>query len=245
MPSEMSAERLLTEAQTLRNRLRDMDSISDSVIMEAQNLNHKMESLREYNENQLISDHNQSNNSFNHHDGTSSNTGTIIYHQPRLSLISRMQRESKMLRRLEQENVQLKCALEEHKQALEMIMAKYRQQVSTLVALDRTDRAMATQPPQVIAFNQDVRFALDGYEDKMKEMAAVMQEACRIDEAKASKDEQKIARLEKENAELRRLLLVPPVYPVEPDNDPVKETKDEYEEEQETQDEPDRDDTSE
>lgn len=208
MPSEMSSERLLAEAQQLRNRLRELDSTSDRVIIDAQNLNRKMDSLREYNADQVIPDHSDHNNE--------SNTDTIIYHQPRLSLISRMQRESRMLRRLEQENIQLKCALEDHKQALEMIMAKYRQQVSTLIALDRTDRALASQPPHVVAFNQDVRYALDGYEEKVKEMVAVMQEACKIDEDNATRDEQLISRLEKENTELKRLLLVPPEYPPEP-----------------------------
>lgn len=52
---------------------------------------------------------------------------------PRSSLIMAIQRESKQLEALEKENRDLRIALEDHQNALELIMSKYRQQVSQLV----------------------------------------------------------------------------------------------------------------
>ena len=52
---------------------------------------------------------------------------------PRSSLILAIQRESKQIQALEKENRDLRVALEDHQNALELIMSKYRQQVSQLV----------------------------------------------------------------------------------------------------------------
>ena len=73
-------------------------------------------------------------------------------HRPRSSLIINLLQENTQIRELQQENKELRLALEEHQSALEMIMRKYRQQVFKLVLASKLDKeALKGQnaPPQV------------------------------------------------------------------------------------------------
>ncbi|XP_046688824.1 FGFR1 oncogene partner 2 homolog [Homalodisca vitripennis] len=53
--------------------------------------------------------------------------------RPHSVLIAGIQQENRHLRELQQENRELRAALEEHQNALELIMSKYRQQMTQLV----------------------------------------------------------------------------------------------------------------
>lgn len=59
--------------------------------------------------------------------------------RPHSVLIAGIQQESRHLRELQQENRELRAALEDHQNALELIMSKYRQQMSHLFSLSKQD----------------------------------------------------------------------------------------------------------
>lgn len=59
--------------------------------------------------------------------------------RPHSVLIAGMQQESRHLRELQQENRELRIALEDHQNALELIMSKYRQQMTHLVNISKQD----------------------------------------------------------------------------------------------------------
>lgn len=59
--------------------------------------------------------------------------------RPHLQLITGIQRENRHLREIQAENKELRSALEDHQNALELIMSKYRQQTASLLRLSKTD----------------------------------------------------------------------------------------------------------
>jgi hypothetical protein len=59
--------------------------------------------------------------------------------RPHSALVAGMQQENRYLRDLQQENRELRAALEEHQNALELIMSKYRQQVTQLIHSSKID----------------------------------------------------------------------------------------------------------
>ncbi len=54
-------------------------------------------------------------------------------HRPRANLIMGLLQENNQIRELQQENKDLRLALEEHQSAIELIMTKYREQVVKLM----------------------------------------------------------------------------------------------------------------
>ena len=85
----------------------------DILISEATNLQNKLIAMRQYKEevNKL---------------------NDIADHRPRSTLILGSQLENQRIQNLEQENRELSITLAEHQSALELIMNKYREQVSEL-----------------------------------------------------------------------------------------------------------------
>lgn len=58
---------------------------------------------------------------------------------PHVQLITGIQRENRHLLEIHAENKELRNALEDHQNALELIMSKYRQQIASLMRLSKTD----------------------------------------------------------------------------------------------------------
>ena len=69
----------------------------------------------------------------------------IARHRPRSNLIMGLVQESSQIRELQQENKELRLALEEHQSALELIMSKYREQVYKLVMVNKLDQKAGSQ----------------------------------------------------------------------------------------------------
>lgn len=217
------------------------------------------------------------------------NLSCVSNQGPRSSLILAIQRESKQLEALEKENRDLRIALEDHQNALELIMSKYRQQVSQLVKYNvacqrlhelnsscccsdsslpqnsqgKQNRAEQPQPSLVPQTSQNTvkhnkkvfsncsstnsspgsssgsvkdlskqaihkeassqksqsthslaagphvslqNHLLNMHKEKIMEMAAVMMKAVDLDEAVASRDQERLAQLQLENQGLRELL---------------------------------------
>lgn len=62
--------------------------------------------------------------------------------RPRIALVAGIQQESKHITDLQQENRELRIALEEQQNAVDMIMSKYREHVSKLMECKRLDEQL-------------------------------------------------------------------------------------------------------
>jgi len=125
------------------------------------------------------------------------NLNEVAHNRPRAQLVLGIQQENRHIRTLQQENKELRAALEEHQNALELIMSKYRQHVTRLVNAPH---------PDFTNINQLKIQALAERTEKVCEMAAVMKEAVRVDEAACNQQQETVVRLITENKGLRELL---------------------------------------
>ena len=81
------------------------------------------------------------------------NLNEVAHNRPRAQLVLGIQQENRHIRTLQQENKELRAALEEHQNALELIMSKYRQHVTRLVSLMSAAQSkhLATPNPEYTA----------------------------------------------------------------------------------------------
>lgn len=124
----------------------------------------------------------------------------VAHQKPRSTLIMTLQRESKQLRHLENENRELKCALEDHHFALELIMSKYRQQITQLIKVEKAEKEFLNMD------KNGSKELLQKHADKICEMAAVMNKAAEIDEINMQKERELLFQLKAENEGLREML---------------------------------------
>merc|ERR1711953_301943 len=125
------------------------------------------------------------------------NLNEVAHNRPRAQLVLGIQQENRHIRTLQQDNKELRAALEEHQNALELIMSKYRQHVTRLVNAPH---------PDFTNINQLKIQALAERTEKVCEMAAVIKEAVRVDEAACNQQQETVVRLVTENKGLRELL---------------------------------------
>lgn len=174
-----TVEKLLSDAATLVGRLKEHDVTADILITQTQNLHKRIEAMKEYQDD--ITELNE-----------------IAKHRPRSTLVIGIAQENRQIRELQQENRELRLALEEHQSALELIMKKYREQVNTLINTNRWETTLANAQDQ----SQDMEKLVD----KICEMANVMQKSVNVDEDASIKDKERLTQLEIENKGLRELL---------------------------------------
>ena len=120
----------------------------------------------------------------------------------RNAIIVTIQRESKQLRKLETENRDLKCAIEDYQFVLELIMSKYRHQTNELIKLDKLEKECLNSE------TNNSNEVIEKLMNQICEMASVMNESIRADENSYLKEEELIARLKLENKTLRELLKI-------------------------------------
>jgi len=125
------------------------------------------------------------------------NLNEVAHNRPRAQLVLGIQQENRHIRTLQQENKELRASLEEHQNALELIMSKYRQHVTRLVSTPYPDMQSVN--------NQKIQLLAERTE-KVCEMAAVMKESVRVDEEACNQQQELMARLITENKGLRELL---------------------------------------
>jgi len=174
----LTVQQLLTDAKRLSTRLRDHDQTADTLITRAQEVLKQVDAMRQYQEDV-------------------ENLNEVAHNRPRAQLVLGIQQENRHIRTLQQENKELRAALEEHQNALELIMSKYRQHVTRLVNCPKPDFQGLN--------NQNIQMLADRTE-KVCEMAAVMKEAVKVDEENTNLQQEVMARLITENKGLRELL---------------------------------------
>jgi len=174
----LTVQQLLNDAKRLSSRLRDHDQSADHLISRAQEVLKEVDAMRQYQEDV-------------------ENLNEVAHNRPRAQLVLGIQQENRHIRTLQQENKELRAALEEHQNALELIMSKYRQHVTRLVNAPH---------PDFTNINQLKIQALAERTEKVCEMAAVMKEAVRVDESACNQQQETVVRLITENKGLRELL---------------------------------------
>ncbi|KAH0518376.1 Suppressor of IKBKE 1 [Microtus ochrogaster] len=100
-------------------------------------------------------------------------------------------------------SLELWVSLEEHQDALELIMSKYRKQMLQLMV---AKKAVDTKP--VLRAHQSHSAEIESQIDRICEMGEVMRKAVQVDDNQFCKLQEKLAQLELENKELRELLSI-------------------------------------
>ncbi|NXK13212.1 SIKE1 protein, partial [Herpetotheres cachinnans] len=98
---------------------------------------------------------------------------------------------------------ELWVSLEEHQDALELIMSKYRKQMLQLLQGRKGEDA---EP--VLKVHQAHSLEIESQIDRICEMGEVMRKAIQVDDDRFFKVQEKLAQLELENKELRELLSI-------------------------------------
>uniref|UniRef100_A0A9L0TT25 Suppressor of IKBKE 1 n=1 Tax=Equus caballus TaxID=9796 RepID=A0A9L0TT25_HORSE len=114
-----------------------------------------------------------------------------------------LSQENTQIRDLQQENRELWVSLEEHQDALELIMSKYRKQMLQLMV---AKKAVDAEP--VLKAHQSHSAEIESQIDRICEMGEVMRKAVQVDDDQFCKIQEKLAQLELENKELRELLSI-------------------------------------
>ncbi|KAH6941925.1 hypothetical protein HPB50_024095 [Hyalomma asiaticum] len=183
MSGTVSVQQILGEARRLVGRLREQDGNADRLLAQAQALSQGVEAMRQY------------------HEELAQLSCVATTPRPRAALVLSIQQENRHMRELQQENRELVAALKEHQSALELIMAKYREQASTRALVARLGSVCQAER-RLGEGNQDCHHLAD----KICEMAEVMRRAAEIDELTGARQTETLARLSTENAVLRQLL---------------------------------------
>ncbi|CAO2602263.1 Suppressor of IKBKE 1 [Lemmus lemmus] len=170
----------MTDAKTLLERLREHDVAAESLVDQSAALHRRMAAMREYQED-------------------APDLKDMSKYKPHILL----SQENTQIRDLQQENRELWVSLEEHQDALELNMSKYRKQMLQLMV---AKKAMDTEP--VLRAHQSHSAEIESQIDRICEMGEVMRKAVQVDDNQFCKIQEKLAQLELENKELRELLSI-------------------------------------
>lgn len=190
----LTIQQIILDAKRLANRLKEHDTTADALLSQAQNVYQKIDTMKQYQE-------------------KANELNESARQRPHAVLVAGIQQENRHLRELQQENRELRAALDEHQKALELIMSKYRQHVTRLVASSKIDLAtLGTQKySKITSQTGTLRDAeqdkvICEQSNKICEMAAVMRKSAEIDEQRALEERELVTRLATENKGLRELL---------------------------------------
>ncbi|XP_054656950.1 FGFR1 oncogene partner 2 homolog [Dunckerocampus dactyliophorus] len=175
-------EKVLADAKSLVERLRNHDNAAELLIEQTTFLNKRVDAMKQY---QVEID----------------TLNQVARHRPRSNLIMGIQQENRQIRDLQLENKELRTSLEEHQSALALIMTKYREQVFRMLMARKRD-----DPTIVSQLKEQHTTEMQAHIDKINEMASVMRKAIEVDEGRICEDEERIKQLELENKGLRELL---------------------------------------
>ncbi|XP_023716910.1 FGFR1 oncogene partner 2 homolog [Cryptotermes secundus] len=176
----LTIQQILLDAKRLASRLKEHDSAADALLSQTQSVYKQIDAMKQYQEE--VGDLNET-----------------ARQRPHTVLVAGIQQENRHLRELQQENRELRAALEEHQNALELIMSKYRQQVTKLVSSSKQDLTN-------IHANNKYSQLICEQSDKICEMAAVMEHAAETDDKRAFSEQELVSKLTTENKGLRELL---------------------------------------
>nr|ACO10311.1 FGFR1 oncogene partner 2 homolog [Caligus rogercresseyi] len=120
---------ILEDARKLSRRLRSHDVALDRLIGSAEDNLKRIQSLKQYQEAQ-------------------DQPNSVGSSKLRTQIVLDLQKVNHHIRELQQENMELRAALEDHQKATELIMSKYRQHLSHLVNSSKIDTSIVQAPLQ-------------------------------------------------------------------------------------------------
>ncbi|XP_040854827.1 suppressor of IKBKE 1 isoform X2 [Ochotona curzoniae] len=185
-------EKILTDAKTLLERLREHDAAAESLVDQSAALHRRVAAMREAGT--ALPDQVRRRPAEDAADAKDA-----AKYKPHILL----SQENTQIRDLQQENRELWVSLEEHQDALELIMSKYRKQMLQLMV---AKKAVDAEP--VLKAHQSHSAEIESQIDRICEMGEVMRKAVQVDDDQFCKIQEKLAQLELENKELRELLSI-------------------------------------
>ncbi|KAM9829927.1 suppressor of IKBKE 1 [Syngnathus typhle] len=181
-------EKVLCDARTLLERLKEHDTAAESLIDQSGALSLKVRSMKEVGN--ALPD--------KHADDTSE-VQEMIKYKPHVLLTQ----ENTQIKELQQENKELWLSLEEHQYTLELIMGHYRKHMlQMMMAKEELD----TKP--VLILHKDHAKEVQTQVGRICEMGQVMRRAVQVDDQRYCSVQEKLAQLEIENKELRDLVAI-------------------------------------
>ncbi|XP_063153454.1 suppressor of IKBKE 1 [Candoia aspera] len=181
-------EKILTDAKTLLERLKDHDNAAESLIDQSTILHKKVVAMKE-----------AGTNLSHKYQEDAAELKDISKYKPHILL----SQENTQIRDLQQENRELWISLEEHQDALELIMSKYRKHMLQLMRKRKDVDAQS-----VLQVHRTQSVETESQIDRICEMGEVMRKAVHVDSDQYYKIQEKLAQLELENKELRKLLSI-------------------------------------
>ncbi|NWS42747.1 SIKE1 protein, partial [Probosciger aterrimus] len=179
-------EKILTDARTLLERLKEHDTAAESLIDQSAVLHQRVAAMRE------------AGAAWAEKGPTAERTDSSQLRPHAL-----LTQENTQIRDLQRENRELWISLEEHQDALELIMSKYRKQMLQLLQGRKSEDA---EP--ALNVHQANSLEIESQIDRICEMGEVMRKAVQVDDDQFFKVQEKLAQLELENKELRELLSI-------------------------------------
>ncbi|KAM6295045.1 suppressor of IKBKE 1 [Aegotheles albertisi] len=208
-------EKILTDAKTLLERLKEHDTAAESLIDQSAALHQRVAAMREtgaaWAEKVRAGGGAGGGARTDRH---RADRQTAVPPQGQAAAAERadasrlrphglLSQENTQIRDLQQENRELWISLEEHQDALELIMSKYRKQMLQLLQERKGEDA---EP--VLKVHQANSLEIESQIDRICEMGEVMRKAIQVDDDQFFKVQEKLAQLELENKELRELLSI-------------------------------------
>ncbi|XP_031843987.1 FGFR1 oncogene partner 2 homolog [Nomia melanderi] len=181
----LTFQQIILDAKKLVIKISDHENVADKLISEIESVFTQIINMKRYQEEVEI-------------------LNTKANQRPHVQLIANIYRESKYLQEIQAQNKQLKNALEDHQNALELIMSKYRQQTSALLRLCKLD------PTSL--HNSKYANIITSQAEKINEMAAIMKTAATIDEETELKEKEMYYSLKEENATLKEIVNIANKY---------------------------------
>ncbi|KAM9691232.1 suppressor of IKBKE 1 isoform 2-T2 [Dama dama] len=169
-------EKILTDAKTLLERLREHDAAAESLVDQSAALHRRVAAMREAGT--ALPDQYQED---------ASDIKDMSKYKPHILL----SQENTQIRDLQQENRELWVSLEEHQDALELIMSKYRKQMLQLMVAKK-----AADAEPVLKAHQSHSAEIENQIDRICEMGEVMRKAVQMDDDQFCKIQEKLAQLE-------------------------------------------------
>ncbi|XP_030910527.1 suppressor of IKBKE 1 isoform X5 [Melopsittacus undulatus] len=170
-------EKILTDARTLLERLKEHDTAAESLIDQSAVLHQRVAAMREagaaWAEKQG--------------QGPAAERTDLSRLRPHALLAQ----ENTQIRDLQRENRELWISLEEHQDALELIMSKYRKQMLQLLQGRKSEDA---EP--ALNVHQANSLEIESQIDRICEMGEVMRKAVQVDDDQFFKVQEKLAQLE-------------------------------------------------
>lgn len=181
-------EKVLGDARTLLERLKEHDTAAESLIEQSGALNHTVQNMREVGNalpDKYIED------------------TSVIQELSKYKPHALLTQENTQIKELQQENKELWLSLEEHQYALELIMGRYRKQMLQLMM---AKKEMDTKP--VLTMHEDYAKEVQNQVERICEMGQVMRKAVQVDDQHYCSVRERLAQLEIENKELRDLMTI-------------------------------------